>query len=144
MVRSHANSVCPVTSQAYRVSRKVITNVLIGRRGEGGIGVLQLLNLVYMEVNVAIQVKRAMIDKEKYKWVAGEGDSKTSVAHDRIMFNRRQGYEVMPMIQKVVNHFGYETEEDVKRVEMAIRTALPGNVRSRKNVFNWLVEHLSS
>ncbi len=49
----------------------------------------------------------------------------------------------MPMIQKVVNHFGYETEEDVKRVEMAIRTALPGNVRSRKNVFNWLVEHLS-
>jgi hypothetical protein len=98
--------------------------------------------LKYMEVNVAIQVKRAMIDKEKYKWEAGEGDSKTSVAHDRIMFNRRQGYEVVPMIQKVVNHFGYETEEDVKRVEMAIRTALPGNVRSRKNVFNWLVEHL--
>jgi len=96
-----------------------------------------------MEVNVAIQVKRAMIDKEKYKWEAGEGDSKTSVAHDRIMFNRRQGYEVIPMIQKVVNHFGYETEEDVKRVEMAIRTALPGNVRSRKNVFNWLVEHLT-
>jgi hypothetical protein len=49
----------------------------------------------------------------------------------------------MPMIQKVVNHFGYETEEDVKRVEMAIRTALPGNVRSRKNVFNWLTEHLT-
>jgi hypothetical protein len=94
--------------------------------------------LKYMEVNVAIQVKRAMIDKEKYKWEAGEGDSKTSVAHDR-----RQGYEVVPMIQKVVNHFGYETEEDVKRVEMAIRTALPGNVRSRKNVFNWLVAHLS-
>ena len=93
---------------------------------------------------MAIQVKRAMIDKGKYKWEAGEGDSKTSVAHDRIMFNRRQGYEVMPMIQKVVNHFGYETEEDVKRVEMAIRTALPGNVRSRKNVFNWLVEHLSA
>ena len=48
-----------------------------------------------MEVNVAIQVKRAMIDKGKYKWEAGEGDSKTSVAHDRIMFNRRQGYEAV-------------------------------------------------
>ncbi len=92
---------------------------------------------------MAIQVKRAMLNVEKYKWQAGEGDSKTSVAHDRIMFSRRQGYEVIPMIQKVVNHFGYETEADVKRVEEAIRTALPGNVRSRKNVFNWLTTYLS-
>lgn len=38
------------------------------------------------------------------------------------MFSRREGYEVIPMIQKVVNHFGYKTAEDVKRVEMAIRT----------------------
>lgn len=92
---------------------------------------------------MAIQVKRSMIDASKYKWQAGEGDSKTSVAHDRIMFSRRQGYEVIPMIQKVVNHFGYETEEDVKRVEAAIRNDLPGNVRSQKNVLNWLVAHLS-
>lgn len=91
---------------------------------------------------MAIQVKRAMLNVDKYQWKAGEGDSKTNVAHDRIMFSRRQGYEVIPMIQKVINHFGYETEEDVKRVEEAIRTALPSNVRSRKNVFNWLVEHL--
>jgi len=84
-----------------------------------------------------------MIDASKYKWQAGEGDSKTSVAHDRIMFSRRQGYEVIPMIQKVVNHFGYETEEEVKRVENAIRTALPGNVRSQKNVLNWLITYLS-
>ncbi len=92
---------------------------------------------------MAIQVKRAMLNVEKYQWKAGDGDSKTSVAHDRIMFSRRQGYEVIPMVQKVVNHFGYETEADVKRIEEAIRTALPGNVRSRKNVFNWLVAHLS-
>ncbi len=92
---------------------------------------------------MAIQVKRSMIDASKYKWQAGEGDSKTSVAHDRIMFSRRQGYEVIPMIQKVVNHFGYETEEEVKRVENAIRTALPGNVRSQKNVLNWLITYLS-
>ena len=92
---------------------------------------------------MAIQVKRAMLDVAKYKWQAGEGDSKTSVAHDRIMFSRRQGYEVIPMIQKVVNHFDYQTEADVKRVEEAIRSALPGNVRSRKNVFNWLVTYLA-
>lgn len=91
---------------------------------------------------MAIQVKRSMIEAKKFKWEAGDGDSKTNVKHDRIMFNRRQGYEVLPMIQKVVDHFGYETEEEVKRVELAIRTTLPGSVRSRKNVFNWLITHL--
>ena len=92
---------------------------------------------------MAIQVKRAMLDVKKYQWTAGEGDDKKNVAHDRIMFSRRQGYEVIPMIQKDVNHFDYETEEDVKRVEEVIRSALPGNVRSRKNVFNWLTTYLS-
>ncbi len=92
---------------------------------------------------MAIQVKRSMIDTSKYKWHTDSGDDPKNTKMDRIMFSRRQGYEVIPMIQKVVNHFGYETEEEVKRVELAIRTALPSNVRSRKNVFNWLVEHLS-
>jgi len=92
---------------------------------------------------MAIKVQRSMIDSSKYKWKADSGDSKTDVMHDRIMFSRRQGYEVIPMIQKIVNHFGYETDEDVKRVEMAIRTELPSNVRSQKNVLNWLIEHLS-
>lgn len=66
---------------------------------------------------MAIQVKRSMIDAKKFTWEAGKGDSGSDRRHDAIMFSRRQGYEVIPMIQKVVNHFGYETEEDVKRVE---------------------------
>lgn len=92
---------------------------------------------------MAIEVKRAMIEVKKYDWKTGKGDSSTDRKHDAVMFSRRQGYEVIPMIQKVVNHFGYETEEDVKRVEQAIRTALPSNVRSRKNVFNWLITYLA-
>lgn len=92
---------------------------------------------------MAIEVKRAMIDQKKYKWQTSKGDNPTKVSHDRIMFSRREGYEVIPMIQKVVDHFSYETEADVKRVEEAINNALPGNVRSRKNVFNWLVNYLS-
>lgn len=92
---------------------------------------------------MAIQVKKSMINDKKYRWQAAKGDNPTKVSHDRIMFSRHEGYEVIPMIQKVVNHFGYETEADVKRVEEAINNALPSNVRSRKNVFNWLVNHLS-
>jgi hypothetical protein len=92
---------------------------------------------------VAIQVKRSMINSKQYKWTSGDKDDSSNVVHDRIMFSRYQGYEVIPMIQKVVNHFGYESEEDVKRVESAINNDLPSNIRSQKNVLNWLVNHLS-
>jgi hypothetical protein len=92
---------------------------------------------------MAIQVKRSMINSKKYKWASGPGDDSKKVSHDRIMFSRYQGYEVIPMIQKVVNHFGYESEEDVKRVEAAINNDLPSHVRSQKNVLNWLINHLS-
>ena len=60
------------------------------------------------------------------------------------MFNRKEGYEVRLMIQKICNTFGFETVEDVKRVESVIANDLPGNVRSQENVYNWLVEYFET
>ena len=47
------------------------------------------------------------------------------------------------MIQKLVDHFGYNTVEDVNRIEEAIGEALPSNVRGQKKVFDWLINYLS-
>lgn len=93
---------------------------------------------------MAIQVKRSMLNTDKYEWQAGDGDDSKSIKHDAIMFNRKQGYEVIRMIQKVANHFGYESEADVKRIADVIATELPGNVRSQENVFNWLKEYFET
>ncbi|MEZ4518633.1 MAG: hypothetical protein R3C44_18045 [Chloroflexota bacterium] len=93
---------------------------------------------------MAIDVKRSMLDTSKYEWQAGEGDDKHSIKHDAVMFNRKQGYEVVRMIQKICKAKGFDSVEDVKRVAEVIATELPGNVRSQKNVQAWLLEYFDT
>ena len=93
---------------------------------------------------VAIKVLKEMLDVEAYSWHAAEGDDPTKRRADAIMFNRKEGYEVRLMIQKICNTFGFTSEEDVKRVESVIANELPGNVRSQENVYNWLVEYFEA
>lgn len=91
---------------------------------------------------MAIEVKRGML-RGVYSWDAVGGDDPRAIRIDATLFNRREGYEVIPMIQKVVNHFGFETEADVQRVEKLIAEELPVVVRDQKTVLEWLIDRLS-
>ncbi len=91
---------------------------------------------------MTIAVKKSHL-QGKYSWEAVANDDPKAIKFDARLFNRREGYEVIPMIQKVVNHFDYETETNVHRVEALIQDELPGNVRDLNNVFEWLVTRLS-
>lgn len=93
---------------------------------------------------VAIRVGKRMLQADKYEWTAGEGDNPNKTRADAIMFNRNQGYEVQRMIQKVCEAYGFESVEDVQRVERVIAEELPGSVRSQQNVYNWLVEYFDT
>lgn len=93
---------------------------------------------------VAIKVLKEMLDVDAYSWTARGGDDPTKRRADAIMFNRKEGYEVRLMIQKICNTFGFTSEEDVKRVEAVIANELPGNVRSQENVYNWLVDYFET
>jgi hypothetical protein len=91
---------------------------------------------------MAITVRKDML-LGTYSWEAVGGDDPQAIRIDATLFNRREGYEIIPMIQKVVNHFGFETEADVQRVEDLINSELPVNIRGKKNVLNWLIQRLS-
>ena len=91
---------------------------------------------------MAIQVTKSMLIGT-YSWQAVDVDHPEAIKFDAHLFNRHEGYEVIPMIQKVVDHFDFETEADVQRVEKVIMEELPGNVRGQKNVLAWLIEYLS-
>lgn len=93
---------------------------------------------------VAIQVRKGMMHADNYHWQAGKGDDPTKRRADAIMFNRKEGYEVRLMVQKICSAFGFTTVEDVHRVEAVIAEELPGNVRSQANVYNWLVEYFKT
>ncbi len=93
---------------------------------------------------VAVKVLKEMLDVDAYEWHAQKGDDPTKRRADAIMFNRKEGYEVRLMIQKICNTFGFMSVEDVQRVEAVIANELPGNVRSQENVYNWLVEYFET
>jgi hypothetical protein len=88
-----------------------------------------------------INVTRTMF-KWEYTWHASGGDDARAVNVDARLFNRHEGYEVLRMIQHVVDHFDYQSEDQVRRIEDLIADDLPGSVRSRTRVFAWLVERL--
>lgn len=91
---------------------------------------------------MAIQVTKDML-QQTYSWKAAGGDDPNAIRVDARLFNRHEGYEVVPMIQKVVNHFGFDSQAEVQRIETLIGGELPGNVRGRKKVFDWLVGRLA-
>lgn len=93
---------------------------------------------------VAIQVHKDMLNADNYSWHAIGGDDPRKIRADAVLFNRKEGYEVELMIQKICNTFGFSTVADVKRVETVIAGELPGNVRSRENVYNWLVDYFEA
>ena len=90
---------------------------------------------------MAIRVKRNMLQYE-YSWQATDGSDPMKVKIDARILNRNEGYEVIPIIQKVIDHFGYSDEADVLKIEALIKEELPGNIRGRDRVFDWLVERL--
>ena len=90
---------------------------------------------------MAITVKEKML-KGKYAWKAVGGDDPKKTKMDAKLFSRKEGYEVIPMIQKVVNHLNYTTEAQVQAVEKVINDDLPGNVRGQKKVLDWLINHI--
>lgn len=93
---------------------------------------------------VAIKVTKDMLDADAYSWHATGGDDPKKIKADARLFNRKEGYEVELMIQKICNTFGFETVDDVKRVESAIANDLPGNIRGRSKVYFWLVDHFAA
>ncbi|MFL7838696.1 MAG: DUF4332 domain-containing protein [Candidatus Promineifilaceae bacterium] len=93
---------------------------------------------------VAIQVKKDMLNVDEYEWHAKKGDDPRKTRADALLFNRKEGYEVILMIQKICNTFGYMTVDDVKNVESIIANELPGSVRGQKKVYNWLVDYIDT
>lgn len=109
-----------------------------------GLWIAQANDLPSSLAHKAIKVHKEMLDVNAYTWQASEKDDPHKIKMDAVMFNRKEGYEVIPMIQKVVDTFGFASVDDVKRVEAVIANELPGSVRSRKNVYNWLVQYFEA
>lgn len=74
-----------------------------------------------------------------YSWTAIPGDDPRITGEpDSTMFNRHEGYEVLYMINKCMEKWNLSSVADGEKIERLIKEKLPSDVRSQKNVFEWL------
>lgn len=70
-----------------------------------------------------------------YQWSAiPPDDARVTGVPDSVLLNRREGYEVLPFLNKTS-----ASKASALKAERLIRNQLPGEVRSRKNVLDWLI-----
>lgn len=78
--------------------------------------------------------------KFEYQWSAiPPDDAKATGAPDNVLLNRREGYEVLAFLNKTS-----KSKDGALKAERLIRNHLPGDVRSRKNVLDWLIANWSN
>lgn len=61
---------------------------------------------------------------------------------DRDLFNRKEGYEVVQIIQNVFDEMGLSNKRYIKDLELLIKDKLPSDLRKRDDVKNWLILEL--
>jgi hypothetical protein len=61
---------------------------------------------------------------------------------DSTLFNRHEEFEILPMIEKVMNDLGFVDGADVHIIEDIIHTKMPANTNSRAEVYDWLIREL--
>lgn len=76
-----------------------------------------------------------------YYWNARqEGDNPNLVGHpDRDLIDRNEGYEVLYFINRFAIQFNWRPDNKVagRKLEKMLRD-VPGNLRSRTNITNWI------
>ncbi len=79
--------------------------------------------------------------KKTYEWTAGPNDNPNLRGEpDSSLFNRKQGYEVLYMLNKVLSVTAAKTA--LHKGEDLIADKLPGDTRSQEKVAAWLRKNL--
>jgi len=79
---------------------------------------------------------------EDYKWTAyGNDDPKIKGEPDSTLFSRREGYEVLYLINKIASDNGLKQKISGKKIEKMIHEDLPGDTRSQNNVVKWIKDN---
>lgn len=86
--------------------------------------------------------KEDMIDPSIYSWSATPGDDPDYRGKiDAIKFNRKEGYEVLPLINEILKKLGTTEIGTGKRIENLIKD-MPRNIFMRNRVIDYLLKIL--
>lgn len=79
----------------------------------------------------------------EYSWTAIPGDDPRMTGEpDSTLLNRHEGYEVLPFINRFAKAKCWRYKSSGLKVERLIHEQLPSNIRSHKNVWQWLLDNV--
>jgi hypothetical protein len=88
-----------------------------------------------------MEVKKADLQKEKYKyiWTRASVDGKYAGILDRIKVDKNEGYEVLYLIEQIVNKLSLKTKEDVHKIEDILHASALSRIVMRKDLIKLIV-----
>jgi hypothetical protein len=90
------------------------------------------------------KITRADLQFNDYSWTAVTGDDPTKRVDDADRFSRKEGYEVIDLLNSQQGKDGEDLLVATRHVcEWMIHEKLPGNVQGRKKVIAWIVGHFA-
>ena len=90
---------------------------------------------------MGVKIKVSDLKYEYSKTATNGDDPKFTGKPDSTLFNKQEEYEVIPMLQKVMDELETLEKNDLHKLEDMIEDDLPSNTRSRDKVFDWLVDN---
>lgn len=77
-----------------------------------------------------------------YFWTAMSGDNPKIIGEpDSTLLNRQEGYEVLYFINKFAEINGFKKKESATKVERMMQEEVPNNIRSQKNIKEWIEQN---
>lgn len=84
-------------------------------------------------------MKKSDLVYDDYSWTAyGDDDPEVTGEPDSTLFNRKEGYEVLYLINKLAEIHSLKDIKSGQKIEKMIQDHLPGDVRSQENVKDWI------
>ena len=83
--------------------------------------------------------------KLSYSWTASaESDNARIVGFpDNVFLNRHEGYEVLPFLNRYMTDKAWTALSALHKLEDALRSKVPGDLRSHANIRKWLNDNFS-
>lgn len=80
--------------------------------------------------------------KYEYSWTAIPGDNpRVTGEPDSTRFSRKEGYEVLYLINKLAELWGFTKLASAHKMEKMINETLPSGIQTQKDVKAWIKEN---
>lgn len=89
-------------------------------------------------------MKKSDMLYDDYSWKAVPGDDPNKTKEDRDRFSRKEGYEVLSLINSFKRGQNPLSLKDQRVIEWMLHEELPSNTQGRSKVSQWITDNFKS